>query len=106
MRQIVIALSIVIVSLGCGGHQPEAKGPAKHYSVTGRVVSLNSKNQTVSLDAEAIPGYMAAMTMDYPVPSRDDFNALHVGDKVKATINVSESGDYDLSSIQKPSTGK
>lgn len=45
--------------------------------------------------------------MEYPVKSKEDFNRLHVGDKIKATINVSASGtDYNLSSIQKQSETK
>ncbi len=69
-------------------------------------MALDTKNRTVSLDAAAIPGYMEAMRMDYPVPSSKDFDSLHVGDNIKATVNVYDSGDYDLSSIQQPTARK
>lgn len=98
MRLIIIVLTLVIIGLACG-RKPEEKGPARHYELKGRVVSLNSKSQTVSIDTQAIPDYMEAMTMDYPVPSRQEFSGLHVGDRIKGTLNVYESGDYDLSSI-------
>ncbi len=94
-----------LAGLGCG-HKPEAKGPARHYSLTGRVVSLNRKDQTASVDAAAIPNYMEAMKMDYPIASKAEFDSLAVGDNIKATVNVYESGDYDLSGIQKTSAGK
>ncbi|HYZ71674.1 MAG TPA: copper-binding protein [Chthoniobacterales bacterium] len=105
VRQFVLLIFILAISVGCGS-KPEAKGAARHYPVTGRVMGLDAKNQTVSLDAAAIPGYMEAMRMDYPVPSRKDFDSLHVGDKVQATVNVYDSGDYDLSSVQKQTSDK
>jgi Cu/Ag efflux protein CusF len=43
---------------------------------------------------------MDAMTMDYPVKSKDDFKKLHIGDQIKATVNVASDGRYDLSGIQ------
>src|SRR3954454_18272192 len=105
LRQSLVLTLFLAVELACGS-KPESKGSARHYTVTGRVMGLDAKNQTVSLDAAAIPGYMEAMRMDYPVPSRNDFASLHVGDKIQATVNVYDSGDYDLSSIQKATSGK
>jgi Cu/Ag efflux protein CusF len=43
---------------------------------------------------------MEAMTMEYPVKSKADFDQLHAGDRIKATVNVSEEGSYNLSGIQ------
>lgn len=99
MRQLILLTLILASSIACSS-KPESKGAARHYHVTGRVMALDAKNQTISLDASAIPGYMEAMRMDYPVPSRKDFDSLHVGDKIQATVNVYDSGDYDLSSVQ------
>lgn len=104
-RQFIVLTLILAVDLACGS-KPESKGASRHYPVSGRVIALDAKNQTVSLDAAAIPGYMEAMRMDYPVPSRKDFDALHVGDKIQATVNVYDSGDYDLSAVQKATAGK
>jgi protein SCO1 len=105
LRHFFVLTLILALEIACAS-KPESKGAAHHYSVTGRVMALDPKNQTVSLDAAAIPGYMEAMRMDYPVPSRQDFGSLHVGDNIKATVNVYDSGDYDLSSIQKSNSGK
>ena len=105
VRQFIFICLILATEFGCGS-KPESKGASRHYSVTGRVLGLDAKNQTVSLDAAAIPGYMEAMRMDYPVPSRKDFDAMHVGDNIQATLNVYDSGDYDLSSVQKNSRPK
>ena len=62
---------------------------------------LNTKDQTASIDAAAVPGFMEAMTMDYPVKSKSEFDALHPGEKIKATLNVSADNDqYNLTGIQ------
>ena len=100
LRSLLALILLVLFSLSCG-HKPESKGPARHYQLTGRVVSLNKKDQTASIDAAAIPGYMEAMRMDYPIASKTEFDSLSVGELIKATVNVYESGDYDLSGIQK-----
>lgn len=96
---------LIFSSLACS-HKPESKGPARHYQLTGRVVSLNKKDRTASIDAAEIPGYMEAMKMDYPIASQTEFDSLSAGEAIKATVNVYESGDYDLSGIQKTGPGK
>ena len=96
-RPISIAALLILGSVACN-QKPAGKGPAKHYTLTGRVLSLNSKDQTASIDAAAIPDYMEAMTMSYPIASRAEFDSLHPGEQIKATVNVYDSGDYDLSS--------
>ena len=105
LRLLLGLTCLTLFSLACGP-RAESKGPARHYQLTGRVVSLNSKDQTASVDAAAIPGYMEAMKMDYPIASKTEFNSLTTGESIKATVNVYESGDYDLSGIQKTNSGK
>ena len=80
---------------------------AHRYTLTGKIVSLNAKDQTASIAAAAIPGYMDAMTMDYPIKSKSDFDSLHVGETIKATLNLSADNDqYDLTDIHNQDTGK
>jgi Cu/Ag efflux protein CusF len=43
---------------------------------------------------------MEAMTMDYPIQSKDDLAALHAGDRITATVDVSDDGSYTLSHIK------
>lgn len=93
------ALLSFICLVACG-HKQEAKGPAKHYHVSGTVVSLNSKDQSASIDAAAIPDYMEAMKMDYPITNKSDFAKIHPGDHIEATLDVFESGDYAIASFE------
>ncbi len=98
-RLFAVAALVLLGSAACT-QKPVAKGPAKHYTLTGKVLSLNSKDQTASIDAAAIPDYMEAMTMSYPIASKSEFDSLHPGEQIKATVNVYDSGDYDLSSLK------
>ncbi len=95
-------LIVTILSTALACSHPAAKAPAaqKHYSLTGKVVQVDAKDGTAAIDAAAIPGYMEAMTMDYPIRSKQDLALLHPGDHITATINVGDDGAYDLSDIK------
>jgi Cu/Ag efflux protein CusF len=85
-----------------------AATPAKHYTLHGRVLALNAKDHTASIAGEAIPGWMGAMTMKYPVPNEKDLQALQVGHTVTATVEVHEDGDFTVSDVKDghpPQTG-
>jgi protein SCO1/2 len=91
--------------LACSRKQPEFV-VAHRYTLTGTIVSVNPHDQTASIDAAAVPGFMEAMTMQYPIKSRSDFDALHPGEKIKATLNVSASNDeYNLTDIHDQNAG-
>jgi len=97
MRHTLVLCLLLLA--GCT-HKTEQRGAARHYQLSGRITALDAKNQTATVDAAAIPGFMDAMTMAYPVQSKDEFERLHVGESVRATVNVYDSGDYNLSEIQ------
>jgi Cu/Ag efflux protein CusF len=101
-RTLIFAL--MVVALGACSRKTEA--PERHYALSGRIVALNSHDQTATVDAAAIPNFMEAMTMPYPVKSKDEFEKLQVGEKIAATVNVSDDGLYDLSNIRRQSTTK
>jgi Cu/Ag efflux protein CusF len=100
-----ICLSIALASCK---RTSEPSPPERHYQLSGRVVALDRAHQIATIDAAAIPNFMEAMTMQYPVKSKTDFDMLHVGDQIKATVNVSTSdaGSYYLSGIQKQSASR
>lgn len=97
---------LLVVALTACSHKSDTSHSEHQYQVTGKVVALNSRDQTATVDAAAVPNFMEAMTMDYPVKSKDEFKTLHVGDRIKATIDVSDAGVYDLSNIHVQNAGK
>ncbi len=79
--------------------QPKTQPSVKQYPLTGKVVSVDLKEHTAKVDAAAIPDYMGAMTMDYPIASDSDLAALKAGQHITATVNVSSDASYNLSNI-------
>ena len=105
MKLAPILLALLAISIACTKKQPEFV-VAHRYTLTGTIMSLNPKDQTASIDAAAIPNYMEAMRMDYPVASKAEFNSLRVGEKVSATLNVSAASDeYNLTGIHEKGSG-
>ncbi len=100
-----LVILLLTMAAGCSRNQ-EAVQAEHHYPLSGKVVALDTQGQTATVNAAAIPNFMEAMTMDYPVKSKADFNKLHVGDQIKGTINVAGDGRYDLSGIQVQKSAK
>jgi Cu/Ag efflux protein CusF len=100
-----ISIIILVLLLSACGKTPPA-GAVQHYPLTGKVISLNPKEQTATVAAAAIPNFMEAMTMEYPVKAKSDFDVLRVGASIAGTVNVSDAGGYDLSEIKIQNPGK
>src|SRR3954452_710513 len=77
-----------------------ATRPAKRYTLHGQVLRLNAKDHTATIQGEAIPGWMGAMTMPYPVKNEQDWQALRVQQVMTATVEVQAEGGYTLSEVQ------
>jgi protein SCO1/2 len=97
VKTILIGIALAFC-LACARGAKSA--PEKHYQLTGKVVAVNAKEQTAAIDAAAIPNFMEAMTMEYPIASKAELTALHPGDRITATVNVSDDGTYNLSQIK------
>jgi hypothetical protein len=55
----------------------EGPAPTQRYTLRGRIVSLDRAGRTVTVDAEAIPGFMGAMMMSYPVKNERLLDSRH-----------------------------
>ena len=91
---LVIAAVLSILSLGLTGcrQSPLANTatafPEKTFPVRGRVVSTDATH--VTLDHEAVPGFMEAMTMPYKLKDPSVVSELHPGDRITARIVVQQ----------------
>jgi protein SCO1/2 len=56
------------------------------YPVRGTVVKIDLTGNHLTVDHEAIPGFMSAMTMTYPVKDGRQLERLSNGDRVSATL--------------------
>ena len=94
------ALSLV----GCG-KKPEAH----HYALHGRIMSVDKLGHELIIDHDAIPGFMEAMTMPYPVKDDAELRKLSPGDHIEADLLVNkESGELWLANIHvtRPASNK
>jgi protein SCO1 len=94
-------LAVIVFLGGCRGRNqasavaasPAQTTGAKTYQVRGIVVSSDARTGVVTLDADAIPGYMEAMTMPYTLRQPNIATELHPGDTITATLTVTADAD-------------
>jgi protein SCO1/2 len=93
---VLVACVLTAVS-GCHGTSVPATAATnsgtKQYHVRGVVVSTNAAKGEVTLDTEAIPGFMDAMTMPYTLRDATIVSELHPGDTITATLLASDTTD-------------
>jgi protein SCO1/2 len=102
MRRILIGfgMALVLVS-GCHSGQKSAPEAAssqnfKTYKLRGKVVRTDSAKGEVTVDHEAIPGFMEAMTMPYQLKDANITSELHPGDVITADVLVSQDPNADV----------
>jgi len=78
-------LSIVLALAACQSEKPI---PQQRFDLRGKVVAVSKSEGTVTLAHEAVSGYMAAMTMSYPLKDQWAFDVLKPGQTVRATLVV------------------
>ena len=98
----MLFLSLFMLALltGCRSSQQSAgesgsDSSYKVYKLRGKVISTNSATGEVTLDHDAIPGFMDAMTMPYKLRDRGILDELHPGDVIAADLLVSHSADAE-----------
>jgi len=99
IRPLILCASLSLIAFaGChNAPQPDAQSSAassfKTYNLRGKVVSTNPATSEVTLDHEAIPGFMDAMTMPYKLKDANVLSELHPGDILTADLLVSQNSD-------------
>lgn len=90
-----------MVAPACRQDKPAASATpgAKTYAVRGEVVALDPANHTATLKHERIDGWMEAMTMEFPVKDAAQYAKLAVGDRVNATLYVTDL-EYYLANVE------
>jgi protein SCO1/2 len=108
-RWMSIALACGLFGI-CGCHSHSNRGASntsasssqKQYSVRGKVISVDAKDGVISLDTDAIPGFMEAMTMAYTLANPSEASELHPGDLITAKLQITGQGAVlsDINVIQ------
>jgi len=84
-RTTVLLLALALA--GCG-----ATEQTKRYPMEGEVKALDPAAKTATIAHGKIGDWMEAMTMEYSVKPDAEFQKLHVGDRIQATVVVN--GDH------------
>lgn len=64
--------------------------PPRQYELTGQVLAIDAERQTLTVKHDDIPNFMPAMTMSYPVASRELLEGREPGELITATLEVQE----------------
>ena len=89
-RRIGLCFLAAVALAGCGSQ----KESVKRYPMVGEIVALDSGTHNATIKHEKIGDWMEAMTMEYSVRPDAEFQKLHVGDHIQATVVVSDDKYY------------
>ena len=96
----VSLLCFLLAAAGCRSHAPTSSpkydltaNGARKYHVRGIVVSTDAQHGEVTLDSDAIPGFMDAMIMPYRLRQPEILSELHPGDTITATLLAAKDSD-------------
>jgi protein SCO1/2 len=98
---LVCSLLGAVLLAGCHSSQPSASADSsaqnfKVYKLRGKVVFTNAATGEVTLNHDAIPGFMDAMTMPYKLKDANILSELHPGDIITADVLVSKDPNADV----------
>jgi protein SCO1/2 len=102
-----IAILLVCALGGCRSGKPAPEPTAEQiYQLKGIVVASDAATGKVSIDGEAIPGFMGAMIMSYRLAQPAIAGELHPGDHIVARLRVSDAtsviDQVDVTAQSKP----
>jgi protein SCO1 len=98
VRRFLATTLLALVLAGCHTAPPSPQEATQNplyttYKLRGKVVSADPSTGEVTLDHEAIPGFMDAMTMPYKLKDGAIAGELHPGDLITADLMVSKEAD-------------
>ena len=101
MRYFILILFSVLLFTACqkAETQPTASTEAKRYPIKGTVVAVDKAKKKATIKHEEIPGYMDAMTMDFPIREDWVWEDLNPNAVVFAELVVDDNNGYWLEKI-------
>jgi Cu/Ag efflux protein CusF len=107
LRQLAIIFTLIGHAISGAGLPAKAESRGKKpIAFSGQVKSVDLKLQTVEIEHGPIPGYMPAMTMDYPIDDKALLRQLRPDDKVTATVYVGDPMLHDVHVLSSKSSGE
>jgi len=98
IRHSSFVILLLLALTGCKPAAPAPTGPAsqvpKTYAAQGVVQAVAADRRQATIKHDAIPGYMAAMTMDFSVRDTNALAGIAAGDKIAFTLAVTDTDDW------------
>jgi len=91
----LLPLAFALALAGCGS-QP----PAKRYPMQGDIRALDPSAKTATIAAGKIGDWMDPMTMEYFIKPDSEFQKLHVGDRIQATVVVVSDANFYVTDVK------
>ena len=93
MRYLFLLVTCAFIISGCGNAPQTESNSAnqKRYDLRGKVVSVDKLNKRAKIDHENIPGFMDAMTMEFPIHENWVWEDLVPGVQIRAELVVDSS---------------
>ena len=96
---VMLLSTALLLGQGCGqGDKTGSAAFADSYEVNGVVTEIAPSRLYVSIDHEAIPGYMDAMEMFFPVSDSLLLDEVSVSDSVHFKLEV-QNGNYAITAM-------
>ncbi len=99
------AAALLALALACSsgkparGEAPESRAKTEVYHLRGEVVRVSPEEGLAVIRHEDIPGWMKAMTMEFPVKDREALEKLRPGMRIEAKVHVKDL-DFWLTDIR------
>lgn len=95
MRYLILFLSAIFLFAACKTSQSQnqnASAEAKRYNLKGKIVAVDKAKKKATVAHEEIPGYMDAMTMDFPIKDDWVWDDLTKDAEIRAELVVDKDG--------------
>ncbi len=102
MRYLLLVLFSILLFTACQKTETRqtASPDAKRYTLKGTVVAVDKAKKSASIKHDDIPGYMDAMTMDFPIRADWVWDDLKPGADIRADLVVDNAnGKFWLENI-------
>ncbi len=108
MIRLFALIALAMLLLSCAGSETATQSeaaPIQTYDLHGVVVRLVPENQVAVIKHDDIGDWMKAMTMDFPVKDKAEYDKLAPGDEINCKVHVQDL-DFWLDDIQVVSKSK
>lgn len=93
MRYLLLILFGVFLLAGCQKAETQtASADAKRYAIKGKVVSVDKAKKKAEIAHDEIPGFMEAMTMNFPIKDDWVWEDLTPGSEIRGELVVENDG--------------